>query len=47
MQMQEGYNSKIGEGGNKLSGDKNNDLVLQEQFSKNPDILILDEATSH
>ncbi|HEY5461941.1 MAG TPA: ABC transporter ATP-binding protein [Hanamia sp.] len=46
LQKEDGYNTTIGERGNKLSGGEKQRVTIARAVLKNPPILILDEATS-
>lgn len=47
IDLKEGYHSMVGENGVKLSGGERQRIDIARNFIKNPDVLLLDEATAN
>ena len=46
LELDDGYNTVVGERGDRLSGGQKQRIALARVFLKNPPFLVLDEATS-
>lgn len=46
MKLQNGYNTQVGDNGNKLSGGQKQRIAIARAMLRNSEVLILDEATS-